>query len=561
MAAFRRNYTSCHRFKMLTRWLTFTAFLAGSANPEKAATGQGTLTVAPTCRVKGHPEEELTLNCGDGQNAGMVQYWHTPFGDLQTPGFHSKLDAVFMHHDGSLVLPNTSILHSGLYYCCLQHTEGNTLWPYELHVGHNNQKNHERSKYEKHSSWDAFRFRRDVGSVEEKQAGDSDGQFVGAVVASVLLTFVVGFSAGALTRTHVLRCLGAVITRLRSLRQKQCQTDRPDHGSEVTMATLPPMYDNQAFEMEQVWDDDSASCATMETTISPTSSFPPDKPQRSFRNKREEEKETTAYLEGCDYMKEEERRMEKVVAAGRSLEKKNKGCDGEVEEEEEREFSGFYLLGGEDGGHQTETDEDERSEEREEKDGRENREEKKEWRQEEEVEEAGEQENRSKEDKEDRRGSEGEAVGNKKKGSDERREEVEGWREEKEGGDGEKRRREEDGETDICRDSKSSTDTKQEDTAKNGITEGGGEPSSSMTCPGRRSRVIRLYQYDEDGQRYCHLPDPAPDEPGPTPRLKQRSVSLTRLNAIMAAASAGPLDTRETGREETEERPHFHMEI
>ncbi len=111
-----------------------------------------------------------------------------------------------MHQDGSLVVPNASILHSGLYYCLLQHTEGSTLWPYELHVSQNNQKNREHGEHERRSSHDAFRFRRDVGSEEERQAA-SDGQFAGAVVASVLLTFVVGFSAGALTRTHVLRCV------------------------------------------------------------------------------------------------------------------------------------------------------------------------------------------------------------------------------------------------------------------------------------------------------------------------------------------------------------------
>ncbi|XP_035535535.1 uncharacterized protein LOC118341396 [Morone saxatilis] len=459
---------------MLTRWLTFTAFLACSANPERAA-----ITVAPTCMVKGHPEVVLTLNCGDGKNAGVVQYWHTPFGDLQTPGFHSELDPVFMHHDGSLVVPNTSILHSGLYYCLLQHTEGTTLWPYQLHVGHNDHKNPEHSRYEQRGSCESrSRSRRDVGSEEERQAGVSDGEFAGAVAASVLLTFVFGFSAGALTRTHVLRCLGAVSTRLRSPWKQRCQTDTPEHASEVNMTTIPPTYDDQAFEAEQVWDDNSVN---METTISSTTSSPPAKPQRSFRNKRQEEQETTAYLEGCDYMKEEERKVEEreeEVVAGRSLEEGNKGCDGEAEE----------TLG-EDEGSKSETDEEECSEKGEEKDGRERKEETKEWRQEKEVEETGEQE--SKEEVEERRG----------KG-------------------------------------------------------GGGEAAPSR---GRRSRVIRLYQYDEDGQRYCHLP--APEAPRPAPRLKQRSVSLTRLNAIMAAASAGPLDTRETGREGTEERPHFHMKI
>lgn len=137
----------------------------------------------------------------------MVQYWYTPFGDLPHPDSHSELDPVFVHSDGSLVVPNTSILHSGLYYCLLQHAEGTTLWPYELHVGHNNQKNQEDGKYEKRRSCGAFRFRRDVGSEAQRQEGVSDELFAGAVVASVLLTFVVGFSAGALSRSHVLRCV------------------------------------------------------------------------------------------------------------------------------------------------------------------------------------------------------------------------------------------------------------------------------------------------------------------------------------------------------------------
>lgn len=134
----------------------------------------------------------------------MVQYWHTPFGDLQTPGSHSKLDPTFMHHDGSLVIPATSSVHSGLYYCLLQHTEGITLWSYELFVNHETQKNQGHSK-EQASSCDASRIRRDVGSDTERQTVLSVSQFAGAVAASVLLTFVLGFSAGALSRTHVLR--------------------------------------------------------------------------------------------------------------------------------------------------------------------------------------------------------------------------------------------------------------------------------------------------------------------------------------------------------------------
>ncbi|XP_059186582.1 RNA polymerase-associated protein LEO1 [Centropristis striata] len=542
---------------MLTSWLTFTAVLVSSANPERAAIGRGTLTVTPTCRVKGHLEAELTLNCGDGKNAGVVQYWHTPFGYYKTPGFHSKLDPVFMHHDGSLVVPNSSILHIGLYYCLLQHTEGSTLWPYQLHIGHDNPKNRDHSEHKQ--SDDAFRFRRDVESLKEQQGGVSDGVFAGAVAASVLLTFVLGFSAGALSRTHVLRCLGAITMKFRSSDQQQ--TDTSDRSS-VTMITLPPIYDNQAFEMERVWDDaDSANCGAMETTNSSSTSSPPAKPQRSFREKRQEEQETTAYLEGCDYRKEEQKAMEEEeLVAGRSLEENDKECAGEAEEEEERQISGLYLSG-EDGGRQT--NEDECSEGEEERDERE-----------EEVQEAGEQDNRSKEDGEERTEGEEKACGNREKGSEEKEEVDDGEQERRDGkeeeddgeqekrdekeeeDDGEQERRDEKEEEDDrqqkAREEDRETDISNEEDETDSKREG---PSSS---PGPRRRVIRLYQYDESGQRYRHLPEPAPSEPGPAPKLKQRSLSLTRLNAIMAAASAGPMDTRETGREE---RPHFHMEI
>lgn len=312
----------------------------------------------------------------------------------------------------------------------------------------------------------------------------------------------------------------------------------PDHGSKVSMIILTPMYDNQAFEMEQV-----------ETAISSPASSPPAKPQRSFRTKREDEQETTAYLERCDYMEEEERRIEGVVV-GRRLEERNEGYDGETEEEKIK----FYLL--EDGEGQTETDEDKFSEEGEEINRRESTENKgmeetKEWRQEKEVEKEDEQESRSKEGGKGNKKNEEEVGGINEKGRDVKRVEEEGWREDK---DGENESRGEDRASDIC--SRDETGSKKEEVMKSGIIEG--ERVSSPPCPGRRSRVIRLYHYDDDGQRYCHLPVSTPDEPGPAPRLRHRSVSLTRLSAIMAAASAGPLETRETGGED---RPHFQMEI
>lgn len=212
---------------------------------------------------------------------------------------------------------------------------------------------------------------------------------------------------------------------------------------------------------------------------------PPAKPQRSFRHKREEDEppETTAYLEGCDYKEEEEE-------DGRCTENRNKGSDKELEEEEKESRFGRLYLTGEDGESQSETDEYE-----EDKHGSESREVKRSMVQEEEEAAA--------------------AAGEEK-----------------------------DGETEISRDSEKST-FESEDEATGGknkeVTDQGALPPSPPR-PARRSRVIRLYQYDEDGQRYGHLPDPGPDAPLPAPRFKQRSVSLTRLSAIMAAASTGPLD-------------------
>ncbi|KAK2846567.1 hypothetical protein Q5P01_009566 [Channa striata] len=519
-------------FKMLFRWLTVTAFLAGAAHQQRTVIGQGGVSVAPTCKVKGHPDVELTLLCGDGKKAGVVWYWHTPFGELQTPGFYSEMDPVVLHPDGSLVITNSSSLHSGLYYCLLQHTEGTTLWPYELSVGHDHQSIQEHGEHGQSSSCATFRFRRDVVPEGEKQEGPSDQEFAGAVAASVLLTFALGFSAGALSRTHVLRCLGALTMRLQSPQQ---QSDTGARDPEVTMTTLPPMY--QASEVGQVWDDNSVNSASADTTISSTASSPPVKPQRSFRHKQEEQQETAAYLEGCDNMEEEERSMEDA-GAGRSVDKENKVCEREGDEAEEgkREF-----RCSQDGGNRSEMDEHKCSEEKDEGEGRE---EKEEW----------EQENEGTGNEEERREREEEAEGNGEKTRNEQGDEEDGWRE---GKDGEER-----GDEDICGDSeKPSTETEtegnetQEDTVKRGITETG---EAAMSSPSRRSRVIRLYQYDEQGRRYAHLPDPTPEDPVPRPR--QRTVSLTRLNTIMTAASAGPLDVGATGGEE-DERTHFHMDI
>ncbi|XP_056906402.1 uncharacterized protein LOC130535414 isoform X2 [Takifugu flavidus] len=496
------------------------AFLSSLVSPNRAI-----VAVAPICQVEAQCKAKVTLQCGDGNMAGLVQYWHTPFGDLH-PGLHSELGPVYVQHEGNLVLPNISRVHSGLYYCLLQHKDGITLWPHELHVSQ------ESGRCNQPSGYVATRSRKDVGSLTERQGGVSDGHFTGAVVGSVLLTFVVGFSAGALCRNQVLRCLGALIARLRSP-----ENDVPDHASEVSMTTLSPVINNHAVDIEQA-----------ETMTSSTASLPPAKPQRSFREKRQDEREITNDLKGCEGPtkegegeEEEEKRRSSVKTSVQEFngetKVKDKEEDGEgrthlaedkgrklwFEEEREEEEEGGALEGLSKGcDKETEFDsvdgydETTTNEERQEPVKKEGKEKKKE--------ENGDQEDRSKE---------GEAVRSK-------------WEEDK-GTDGtrdeEDRRREYDGKKDSEEEESPAPEQ---------------PPRPAAPRPARPSRVIRLYQYDDEGQRYSHVPQPPAEEPGPAPRLQQRSISLTRLSAIMAAASAGPLDTRDTEREESS---HFQMEI
>lgn len=65
-----KNTYFLDRSEMLTSWLTITVILTASADPGRGAPGQSSLTVAPTCRINGHPQAELTLGCGDGEQTG-----------------------------------------------------------------------------------------------------------------------------------------------------------------------------------------------------------------------------------------------------------------------------------------------------------------------------------------------------------------------------------------------------------------------------------------------------------------------------------------------------------
>lgn len=366
------------------------------------------------------------------------------------------------------------------------------------------------------------------------------------------------------------RCLEAVIARLRSPRAQQ--NDVPDYASEVSMTTISSVFDSHVVEIEQA-----------EAMTSSPAPVPPDKPQRSFREKRPDDREIVDHLKGCegqtaggeegeesmevmnqDFKKETEEEEEKRERSsekmsvqesngdtkevkdkeeggegGRCLEEKNHVSKEETGDDEERglhkrkEWCGEEREGGDleelnkfsDG--ETElTPIPKTNEEMDEQVRNEGKEKKNAFI--EEKEGNSDQENRSREGESGRRNCE------ENKGTDGISEEEERWREE----------REYDGETDS------------EGEEESPVTEE--PPCPPAPRPGRPSRVIRLYEYDEEGQLYSHVPQPGPEEPGPAPRLQQRSISLTRLSTIMAAASAGPLDPRDTGRAETST---FQMEI
>lgn len=317
------------------------------------------------------------------------------------------------------------------------------------------------------------------------------------------------------------------------------------------MTTMSPVFNNHVVEIEH----------GETTTSSIASAVPPAKPQRSFREKRQDEREMTDNLKGCEGQteeEEEEEEEEKRVRSsakmssqefdvetkekdgeedgerGRRLSEKNHVCKGETEDKEGRgldkrkQWRDEEREEQEDGGGlegltkgcQKETrfhpvdgfDETRTNEEIEEQVNKESKEKKKAFTEKEE--ENSDQEDRSKEER----------------ATDGIMEEEERWREY----EGEE-------------------DSEEEESP---VTEQPACPPAPR--PGRPSRVIRLYQYDDEGQRYSHVPQPRPEEPGPAPRLQQRSISLTRLGAIMAAASEGPLEPRDTERGEGS---RFQVEI
>lgn len=342
------------------------------------------------------------------------------------------------------------------------------------------------------------------------------------------------------------------------------------------MTTTSPMLDSHVVEIEQ---------ATSSSAASSSASVPPAKPQRSFREKRPDDWEMMDNLKGCKGQTVGEEEGEKTIGgthqdfkedreeeeekAERSSEKMSgQECNGDAEKvkDKEEEGEGGRCL----------AEKNPVSKERED-DGERGLFERTQWCDEEreEQEEGGDLEETElapKEEFEDTKTNEeiNEAV--KKEGKEKKNTfiEVNGENHEQEN-----RSREAEAGRRSCEEDKGTVGIREEEERRRKESKDDGETDSEeeeslateqpacplQVRPGRPSRVIRLYEYDDQGQPYSHAPEPRPGRPSPAPRLQLRSISLSRLSTIMAAASAGPLDPKDPKDPERTENPNFHMEI
>ncbi|XP_064159473.1 leucine-rich repeat-containing protein 24 [Anguilla rostrata] len=127
--------------------------------------------------------------------------------------------------------------------------------------------------------------------------------------------------------------------------------------------------------------------------------------------------------------------------------------------------------------------------------------------------------------------------------------------------------------SDSGRESQGGEEAQTGEAGSGGAREQGGQDrgGSAETDPGSergvrpsKRRVIKVYNYDEEGNKYGHVRDSGDEG---APGMKHRTLSLTRLSTIMAAAT-GPAFSRESPQGDTEEqtdpgdgRPVFNLSI
>ncbi|XP_028857379.1 leucine-rich repeat-containing protein 4 [Denticeps clupeoides] len=235
----------------------------------------GSLRLSETVVFTVNLGSHLTMPCRDSHNGdteGIVQFWKTPLAWLESRSSSDHLGTLKTHCNGSLTISNVTSLHGGLYYCLLVDGEGRAIVSYRVRVANSG-------------------YNRLIKSRKTREAGFSvpdpvsDGHFASAVVSSVLVTFIGGFAIGAISRSHVIKCLQVTRSHIPALRRKHQKTD----GAEHTATTL-----HSEQHIRSYWRETSVDSVVFSITNSP-----PPKAPRSFRAKKEVH-EGREYLEGCD---------------------------------------------------------------------------------------------------------------------------------------------------------------------------------------------------------------------------------------------------------------------
>ncbi|XP_018591665.1 uncharacterized protein LOC108924643 [Scleropages formosus] len=244
------------------RWLTRWGRSPGWPTDE----GQCLGTVLRGCRVPlgvsalvtvRLPEEgPLTLPC-----PGQRLSWYTPFGRWENSSVQDSRAPVVLMSNGSLRISQPSCHHTGLYYCLLQESGGNRILPYRL--------------IQAAPSWAAgLRTRKRRGA---QAYGDAvpQGQFEAAVTVSVVITFLAGFSLGALSRSFLERCF-------HRLRAKRAAVT----GPRVSIYSLPVRY--KRATSQKAPPANSSSSPPQSMALPPGSLAPPTKAPRNIRNREAE---------------------------------------------------------------------------------------------------------------------------------------------------------------------------------------------------------------------------------------------------------------------------------
>ncbi|XP_056334679.1 uncharacterized protein LOC130245913 [Danio aesculapii] len=145
-----------------------------------------------------HAGETLTLKCRDSGSEVDSLFWHTPFGQFEGCN-HQNKDPVEICNS-SLKISRATSSHDGLFFCIREDKMSKTITPYRINVIALNPNIKKRLTTAR--------------EAEVNAETVSESVFVAAVASSVIVSFLVAFTLGALTRSYVMTCLQTIRVHL-----------------------------------------------------------------------------------------------------------------------------------------------------------------------------------------------------------------------------------------------------------------------------------------------------------------------------------------------------------